>query len=444
MSIAVRFPRICRCLAVALIILTPTFMLPGGLEGAAEQAKQVPTQQAITVLQTLESRYRTIHYKVRMQRGYFHDGNDPRSFQPADPEEEVRLECALDLQAGKQLWRVAEHLLNKRSKKKKEHLSFLAFDGSQYRSWKSWSGDWEVEVFGSPPPGVELPAGGALGIISESKPPFGAEALCVPDVPPYEVYSEDRKEFHCMSWWLQSKKDSGELESIEELEPGRWRIRWRTTVRFLDKKQPRSMPEMVETIYELGRGGIASEKRRYDPTNGVVDYREVVELEQFKGEFWFPRVRYHIFPLGRPNGFRKEYTIISVNDQLDGGLFRPEFVKGTYVTDYIRKVSYIVGEPFDEAQAIRRFMQEHGLAAPPETPKRWPWWLWATGLGLLMLVLAALLAWRWRWLRSHLLRSSAVLLLGAGLCLTGFGQPPRQQASSAPAPAATKPPGTLS
>lgn len=54
--------------------------------------------------------------------------------------------------------------------------------------------------------------------------------------------------------------------------------------------------------------------------------------------------------------------------------------------------------------------------------------------------------WRWGRLRSYLLRSSAVLLLGVGLCITAFGQPPpvSQQASAAPAPAATKPPGALS
>lgn len=68
-----------------------------------------------------------------------------------------------------------------------------------------------------------------------------------------------------------------------------------------------------------------------------------------------------------------EYSNVRIHERIPDEVFRPEFPKGKLVRDYIRKVSYIVGEPCDEAQAIRLFLQEHGLAAPPKTAKRWPW-----------------------------------------------------------------------
>ncbi|GBD36610.1 hypothetical protein HRbin36_01735 [bacterium HR36] len=199
-----------------------------------------------------------------------------------------------------------------------------------------------------------------------------------------------------LSQWIRDKSDTGELLGIEESAPGVWTIRWKDTY---TGSSGRTYERIVVTTCDVNRGGLILEQVDYLESGRLWGPRIVYALEQ-QDDFWFPKisVRFSAPQLRGPViGSRREYSQVRINQRIPDEVFRPEFPKGTLVRDYIRKQTYIVGEPIEEAQAVRRFMQEHGLAAPPETTaKRWSWWLWAAGgIGLLMLVIA-LLAWRWR------------------------------------------------
>jgi|GEM_PF-2787074 len=412
--------------------VSPTLEAPG-------QAKMVPVEKALGILEALERRYRTARFTAKSEPVVIENPSEPFRARAKSPDHYQYEEVAVDYE--RQLYVIhCRGFTPSRSPEDKrpiERCGFIAFDGKEHRALRCMDPRTAVAERGPP-----VSTWSQLGCISHNWEPGSWLDDTAFSFPPNQVSTTSVKG-KPLSQWIRDKRDTGELVGIEESAPGIWTIRWKDTY---TPSSGRTYERIVVTTCDVNRGGLVLEQVDYLEDGRLWGPRIVYTLEQ-QGEFWFPKimVRFSAPQLKGPViGSRREYSNVRINEPIPDEVFRPEFPKGTRVRDYIRKVSYIVGEPFDEAQAIRRFMQEHGLAAPPETPKRWPWWLWATGLGLLMLVLAALLAWRWRWLRSYLLRSSAVLLLGAGLCLTGFGQPPRQQASSAPAPPATKPPGTLS
>jgi hypothetical protein len=116
-------------------------------------------------------------------------------------------------------------------------------------------------------------------------------------------------------------------------------------------------------------------KMLYDPSTNIIEHAELfskyngkqyvmtiydVEFQKDENGNRFPKLVKEIYPLDH-RVILTSYSSFKTNPQLSKDIFQTTIPDGIYVTDYITKRYYKVGDIVEEDKAIDRFMQRHGL-----------------------------------------------------------------------------------
>jgi len=159
-------------------------------------------------------------------------------------------------------------------------------------------------------------------------------------------------------------------------------------------------PATVTLLYDMQKGGIV--------TSAVVRYKQLnekkveqekelcnwaIEVKQNDKEKWVPyKIFYKEFTSAGRLGITLEATFdkVEINPPVESDMFVLSMPDGYSVDDFVNKLRYRVGTPFNEDRAIEDFMRNHDLTGnvPPQV-KHWTMLRYTLmGMGIIMILIA--------------------------------------------------------
>jgi len=160
---------------------------------------------------------------------------------------------------------------------------------------------------------------------------------------------------------------------------------WKTgkTGKLQDLRKTPDGKWIIEGIIPWVDGGERHVRFQFDPvSNGIVDKFErfarfnnsdhsemsiSVEFTKSQQGDFLPSTMREVYPLDK-RMTEIRYIDVNLNPQIDDGMFQIVILDNTYVTDYITKTYYRIGDPVDEDKAIYDFMQRHGFTGDVPLP----------------------------------------------------------------------------
>lgn len=297
-------------------------------------------KDAISVIESLESKFQALKWHARCQQAKLTTPDNTKNYEVIEPID-MRSEIIFDPIGERYLIKI--NSVNKWVQGADPFVSTVeahSFDGEVYRQL-----DWEK-------PGKILPTPNDTrgnGVICNDKgnlSPWGNDivkkqsfALGTAYMPPYfSSISADyptQRLSRLIRTWLDEGKEVTILES-------------NTKVWTINAKPFKLGPydHLLTITYDLTKGGVVTGVRLLAPDEKgeylCENVRVEIELQQVNGHFWFPKVIKQVWPNDNSMTFTSIENI-EVNPPITAETFRVEFPKGVYITDYINKMHYVEG-----------------------------------------------------------------------------------------------------
>jgi hypothetical protein len=382
------------------ITLLATVVVCALFAPVARAGDPVPLDQAIPVVESFERRLVTVQYEIESVRFRYTPPFDRGKIvhAPDGPGCFYRNSVVLDLPTGR--YRCNAQLATQWA----DGLAPYATGHSQY----SFDGQTQRQYFVTRP-GVDLPRFDAPDLPKNGRidrenrdGPFNTFAVSwgVGYFPPFVTSPLKLSEI------LSQPATGKTATTVTSTGPNQWRVR---------AAHPSEQNTVLTIDYDTRQGAVTSSELAFEDS-GTVYSRAFYDLTEIKTGVWVPRTVDMISIGGSPNGTRRIYRNIKINDPIvDDTVFRIKFPPGTRVEDRIEQKFYKVGSGAESEQTeIREFGEKYKQRLAEwagQSPPR-PWWPWLSGGAVLLialLIVVALVRRRTRRLAASLLAVVAPL-----------------------------------